>query len=229
MPHPLDNDLDNVQRLILCLAGLVEATLHKAIQALIHRDIPLAREVISTEGQIDEEETHVNEECLNILSQNNPDETSLRKIAATMMIVVDLERMGDLAEEIAESAIEVAKEVSVPVPLDIANVAELTRAMVRESLDAFVKTDVKLARRVHGKDQQVDELTEVILTELRERMKESPEYVNPALSLYDAVQRLERIADHATNIAESALYLAQGEIVRHRPGALYRDDDDDDD
>ena len=223
MSKHLQRDLDNLQRDILSLAGLVEATIHKALRALIERDVKLAKEVVAGDGQIDDEENHIDEECLKMLALHQPVAIDLRRITAAMMLIVDLERMGDLAEDIAERAIHLARCPQLPIPEKLQRMTDLTTTMVRQGLDAFVNLDVHEARIVHRLDDEVDRYNEQIIHELIEAMKRSPELVEPGLSMFSATRHLERIADHATNIAEDVIYLVEGEIVRHRPAAVSRE------
>jgi phosphate transport system protein len=220
MSKHLQRDLDNLQRDILAMAGLVELTIHKAIRALTERDVAMAREVISGESQIDDEENHIDEECLKMLALHQPVAIDLRRITAAMMIVVDLERMGDLAEEIAERALQLGRPPFFPIPERLQRMTDLTTTMVRQSLDAFVNLDVHLARLVYRLDDEVDGYCGQIIKELVQTMKTSPELIEAGLSLFSATRHLERIADHATNIAEDVIYLVEGEIVRHRPHAV---------
>lgn len=222
MSKHLQRDLDNLQRDLLSLAGLVEATIHKSLRALTERDVKLAREVISGDGQIDDEENHIDEECLKMLALHQPVAIDLRRITGAMMLVVDLERMGDLAEDIAERAIHLASCPVLPIPEKLQRMTDLTTTMVRQSLDAFVNLDVHQARVVHRLDDEVDRYNEQIIQELILAMKRSPELIEPGLSMFSATRHLERIADHATNIVEDVIYIVEGEIVRHRPAAVSR-------
>src|SRR3954447_15374223 len=166
MSKHLQRDLDNLQRDILAMAGLVELNIHKAIRALSERDVDLAREVIGDESQIDGEENHIDEECLKMLALHQPVAVDLRRITAAMMIVVDLERMGDLAEEIAERALQLARPPYLPIPEKLQRMTDLTTTMVRQSLDAFVNLNVRLARVVHRLDDEVDHFNEMIIQEI---------------------------------------------------------------
>jgi phosphate transport system protein len=212
----LRRDLDNLQRDLLALAGLVEGSIHKAIRALRERDTKLAREVIDGDGQIDTEENHVDEECLKILALHQPVAVDLRRIVTAMMINTDLERMGDLAEEIAERALQLASGPPLPVPDDLQKMTDLTALMVRQSLDAFVNLSTTQAHAVLRLDDQVDHYNDEIIQRLVQTMKTTPALVEPALSMFSVVRHLERIADHATNIAEDVVYLVEGELIRHR-------------
>ncbi len=219
MSKHLERDLDNLQRDLLALAASVEEAIHKAIRALQERDTDAAREVIDGDNQIDEEENHVEEEGLKMLALHQPVAIDLRRIAAALKINTDLERMADLAEDIAERAVWLARPPFVPIPEKLQRMTDLTTLMVRESLDAFVNLDVRQARRVCRIDDEVDRYNREIIDEIVETMKGSPDLVAPGLSLFSATRHLERIADHATNIAEDVIYLVEGEIVRHRPVA----------
>jgi phosphate transport system protein len=217
MPKHLHRDLDNLQQDIQKLAGLVEDSVHKAIDALQRRDVRRANEVISGDPQIDNEENHIEEECLKILALHQPVAVDLRRITAAMMINIDLERMGDLAEEIAERVLEMAKLPMFPIPEKLQRMTDMTTTMVRQSLDAFVNLNAQLARSVMRMDDEVDRYNAEIIQEILALMKTSAALIEPGLSLFSATRHLERIADHATNIAEDVVYLVEGEIIRHRP------------
>jgi phosphate transport system protein len=216
MAKHLVRDLNNLQRDLVALAGLVEEAIFKAIRALQDRDVRLAREVIAGDPQIDQEENYLNEECLKMLALHQPVAVDLRRIAAGMMITTDLERMGDLAEEIAERALSLAV-APFPVPAGLQRMTDLTTVMVRQSLDSFVNLNKEQAERVLRMDDEVDRYNVEIINEVVRVMKGSPALIEAGLSMFSAVRHLERIADHATNIAEDVIYLIEGEIVRHRP------------
>jgi phosphate transport system protein len=220
MGKHLQRDLDGLQRRLLGLAASVEEAIHKAISALQGRDVGMAEEVIAGDGRIDEEENHVEEECLKILALHQPVAVDLRRIAAAMKINTDLERMADLAEDIAERAVSLAGKPPIPIPDNLQRMTDLTTTMVRQSLDAFVGLDAHQARRVCRLDDEVDRYNNLIIQEMIAAMRRDPQMVEQALSLFSATRHLERIADHATNIAEDVVYLVEGEIVRHRPAAV---------
>jgi phosphate transport system protein len=217
MAKHLQRDLDNLQRDMLTLAGLVEGAVHKAIHALQTRDVALAREVIAGDGQIDSEENHIDEECLKILALHQPVAGDLRLIAAAMLINVDLERIGDLAEEIAERAIHLAEPPLLPIPEKLQRMTDLTTMMLRQALDSYVNLSKRDAQAVMRMDDEVDRFNVEIIQEVIGEMKRSPALIEAGMSMFSAVRQLERIADHATNIAEDVVYLVEGEIVRHRP------------
>jgi phosphate transport system protein len=216
MAKHLQRDLDNLQRDLLALAGLVEAAIHKAIRALREHDADLAQEVIAGDSQIDLEENHIDEECLKILALHQPVAVDLRRIVAAMMINTDLERMGDLAEEIAERAIHLARPPLMPTPRHLQSMTDLTTRMVRQSLDSFVNLDTLQAQTVMRMDDEVDRYNKETITEIVGVMQANPALIEAGLSMFSATRHLERIADHATNIAEDVIYLVEGEIIRHR-------------
>jgi phosphate transport system protein len=219
MSKHLERDLETLQRHLLAMAALVEETVHKGIRALQERNADIAQEVIVADNEIDEEENHVSEECLKILALHQPVASDLRRTIAALMISTDLERMGDLAEDIAERAIHLAQPPFIPVPEGLQRMTDLTTLMVRQSLDSFVNLDPRQARMVIRLDDEVDRYNDEIIHDLLGVMRSSSELVEPGMSLFSAVRHLERIADHATNVAEDVVYLVEGEIVRHRPSA----------
>jgi len=216
MSKHLERDLDDLQKNILGLAGLVELALSLAITALKDRNPEIARDVIAGDARIDKEENQINEECLKILALHQPVASDLRRCTAAMMIITDLERMGDLAEEIAERAIELCSPPFFPIPESLQRMADMTTIMVRQSLDAFVNLDVKQALMVVRMDDEVDRYNYDIIQEIIKLMGDSSLNIRHGLSMFSAVRHIERIADHATNIVEDVVYLVEGEIVRHR-------------
>jgi phosphate transport system protein len=223
MSKHLQRHLENLQRDLLAMAAAVEAAIHLAIDALQSRQPALARKVIEGDSAIDEEENHVEEECLKLLALHQPVASDLRRITAALKINNELERMADLAEDIAERALHLAQLPPVAVPARLQRMTDLTTGMVRQSLDAFVHLDVRLARAVCRTDDEVDRFNNAIIEELVGIMRSAPSRVEAGLSLFSATRHLERIADHATNIAEDVVYLVEGEIIRHRPAAVARE------
>jgi phosphate transport system protein len=213
-------DLEHLHHSLLRLAGCVEDAIAEAAAALRTRDADAARQVVDGDAEIDRLENEIQNECLKILALHQPVAIDLRRISVVLMITTDLERMGDLAVGIAERAAVLARPPHVPIPGRIEGMTARTLRMVRTSLDAFVHGDPAAASRVIRSDDEVDRDNEAIIGELVAEMKRSPELVEPALSMFSAVRHLERIADHATNVAEDVIYLVNGEIVRHHPEVL---------
>jgi len=220
MSKHLERDLDNLQRDLITLASSVEEAIQKATNALKGRQSDLAQEVIDGDNVIDQEENYIEEECLKLLALHQPVAVDLRRITAALKINNELERMADLAEDIAERALHLASLPPIGVPDKLQRMTDLAASMVRQSLDAFVNLDGHLARLVCRLDNEVDRYNDEIIKELIQSMQSSPTMVEPGLSLFSATRHVERIADHATNIAEDVVYLVEGEIIRHRPVAV---------
>jgi phosphate transport system protein len=218
MKH-LERDLERLQKRIVGYAGLVEEAIYKAVRAMQDHDADQAQGVIDGDEEIDRGENEVTEECLKLLALHQPVAGDLRRIATTLMITTDLERMGDLAKHIAEAAVTLAGP-RYPIPAKLMQMTDITTTLVRQSLDAFVNLDSQLARRVVRMDDEVDRYNDELIADLAAAMKKSPDAVDPGLTLFLATRNLERIADHATNIAEDVIYLIEGDIVKHRPEAI---------
>ena len=221
MSKHLERDLEQLQEHVLTMAGWVEEAVHQAVRALQTADAALAQEVIRGDDRIDDAQNYVDDENLRLLALHQPVAHDLRRIVAILQMSVDLERMGDLADKIAQRALHLAEFPALPAFAGLQPMADVTTAMVRQSLDAFVRGDTRLARRVIRLDDEVDRLNDEIIGELVAVMRAAPER-EPGLSLFSAVRQLERIADHATNIAEDVVYLVEGESIRHRPADLAR-------
>jgi phosphate transport system protein len=217
----LERELGRLNGELLRLAGLAEQAMRKALQALRQRDAALAREVVEADGQIDREENRINEECLKVLALHQPVACDLRRVTAALMVATDLERIAALAVNIAERALRLVElPASLPPPAALPQMADRAVAMVHDSLLAFAVLDARKARAVCRADDEVDRLNDEAIAELVAAMKASPQAVEAGLSLFSIVRHLERVADHATNIAEDVVYLAEGGLIRHRPEAL---------
>jgi phosphate transport system protein len=218
MTKHLQRDLELLHQDILTLSATVEEMIDKAAQSLSERRPDLAQEVIELDNQVDEKEVHIEEECLKILALHQPVAVDLRRIATVLKVNSDLERIADLAVNIAERAKALDEFPTYPLPAKLSRMAGIATQMVRGSLDAFVNLDSVAARRLIQLDQTVDDLNVEIIRELQALMQQHPELVPPALYCFSATRHIERIADHATNIAEDVVYLAEGDIVRHKTG-----------
>jgi phosphate transport system protein len=216
MSRHLERDLESLQKRIVGFAGLVETAIFKSVQAIHDHNRDLAEEIIDGDEAIDLKENEIAEECLKLLALHQPVATDLRRIATTFMITTDLERMGDLARHIAEAAVTLSP-TQVPIPPKFGKMAEVTTQLVRQSLDSFVNLDSQLARRVVRMDDEVDRYNDEIIEDLVAYMKKSPANIESGVTLFAATRHLERIADHATNIAEDVIYMVEGDIVKHRP------------
>src|SRR5262245_32379126 len=219
MAKHLARDLARLQNMVLGMARLVDEAVFRATQALQTREPKIAREVLVSDAAIDEHENQIQDECLKILALHQPVAVDLRRIAAVFSITTDLERIGDLAVDIAERAASLVEFPRPAIPDNFLRLTDFVTSMVRQALDAFVHLDSKQARRVVRLDDEADRLHAEVIAELLAAMKADPDAVEPGVSLFSAARHLERIGDHATNIAEDVVYLVEGEMVRHRPEA----------
>jgi phosphate transport system protein len=208
-------ELDALKQTLLAMGGLVEDQIRRVMQALLSRDDDLAREVIERDRQVNQYDVEVDEKCVELLALNQPAASDLRFITTAMKIVTDLERIGDQAVNIAQRAIELHQEPQLKPYVDLPRMAEMAQRMVKESLDAFVARDTALARAVCAEDEAVDALKEQIFRELLTFMMSDPRTIPRALRLILISRFMERVADHATNIAEMVVYMVEGKMVRH--------------
>ncbi len=215
MERHFDEELAGLKEKILRMGALVEEQIRFALKALVDRDEELARQVIENDRRVNTLDVEVDEICLQLLALYQPAARDLRFITTAMKISTELERMSDLAENICERAIELNEEPQLKPYIDIPVMAERAMKMVWDSLDAFVKGDSDLARKVLEDDDMVDELTEQLFRELLSFMIENPQTISRAIRLSFISKYIERIADHATNVAELVVYLVEGKIIRH--------------
>jgi phosphate transport system protein len=210
-----DEELNALKERVLRLGCMVEVAIRDSVHALIKKDIELAKEVIKRDHQINALDVAIDEECVRLIALRQPMARDLRLITTAMKITTDLERMGDLAVNIAERAIELSEEPELKPYVNIPRIAEITQGMVRSSLDAFVRGCSRLPYEVINKDDEVDELTVKNFQELLNLMIQNPKVIPLAVKRTYVAKYLERIADHATNIAEMIIYMCKGKIIRH--------------
>jgi phosphate transport system protein len=215
MQRHFHEELDGLKQTLLAMGGLVEDQIRRAMQALLERDDVIAQDVIDRDRQVNTYDVEVDEQCVNLLALHQPAASDLRFITTAMKIVTDLERIGDQAVNIAQRALELNREPQLKPYIDLPRMADKAQRMVKESLDAFVAGDTALARQVCGEDAEVDALKEQIFRELLTFMMEDPRTVTRAIRLILISRFMERVADHATNIAEMVIYLVEGKMVRH--------------
>jgi len=220
MTKHLQRDLDHLRKEILTMGSLVEEAINKSINALVQRLPDMAREVIDADNRIDEKEVEVEEECLKLLALHQPVAIDLRFIITCLKVNNDLERMGDLAVNIAERAAYLARHPMLALPVDFTRMADQVRTMVRDSLDALVRDDTALARRVIELDDAVDRDHRQVFVLLQEAVSRDAAIIKRVIALLSSSRYLERIADHATNICEDVIFMSSGEIIRHRTEAL---------
>jgi phosphate transport system protein len=210
-------EIDRLKRQILALSAEVESDVRAAVRAVEERDGELARRVIEREARTNAMEVDVEEECLKILALHQPVAADLRYIISVHMISHDLERIGDLAVHIAERAIELCELPSVDIPFRLGEMADRAQAMLKTVLDGFVNLNAAAAREVRAADREVDDINREVFGQVKEAIKRDPGLFDPLLQIMHIARHLERIADHATNIAEDLIYLVEGRIVRHQP------------
>ena len=208
-------ELQELKEKLLLLGGMVEEMIGSAMRSLLDRDPALARQVIDSDPKVDSAELAIDHLCLNLLALRQPAASDLRFIATALKIVTDLERIGDLAVNIAERSVELSEEPPLKPYIDIPRMATAASTMLREALDAFVRRDPQQARRVLGSDQAADNLNVQLFRELLTYMIEDPKSVSRAMRITFIAKYLERIADHSTNIAQMVIFLCEGRDVRH--------------
>jgi phosphate transport system protein len=210
-----ERELQDLGDKILFLGGTVEEMISRAMQALVERDSDLARRVIETDRTVDSGELEIDHMSLNLLALRQPAASDLRFITTALKIVTDLERIGDLAVNIAERALELNQEPPLKPYIDIPHMARSVSDMVHRALDAFVHRDVTQARAVLQADDAVDNLNVQLFRELLTYMIEEPKNITRALRITFIAKYLERIGDHATNIAQMVIFMSEGRDVRH--------------
>lgn len=213
--RPFVAELDELQQRLLAMGGLVEFAIHRSVRALIDRDSALSHQVWVNERRINEMEIEIDEQATRILALHQPVARDLRFITAAIKINSDLERMGDLAVNIVQRAVSLARQPQVKPLIDVPHMSRLVESMVQKSLDAFVKRDAEMAQGVLAADDEVDDLKNAVYQELISFMEQDPSAVHPSVDLMFIAHNLERIADHATNVAEDVLFLVNGVDVRH--------------
>jgi phosphate transport system protein len=210
-----DLELNEIRAKLLEMGGKVEVMIANAMKALVERDSGLAERTIAFDHEINRLEVEIDEKCLYVLARRQPAARDLRFITLALKIVTDLERIGDQCTAIANRAIELNREPPLKPYIDLPRMSQWTGIMVKESLDAFVRGDDALALKVCGDDQFVDELNEQIQRELLSFMMENPETISRAIKINYISKCLERIADHATNVAEMVIFMVKGKDIRH--------------
>jgi phosphate transport system protein len=210
-----DEELQHLKERLLRMGSLVEDAVKNSITALVERDNALAQKVIDNDRQVNTLDVEIDEESIRLIALRQPMATDLRFITMAMKITTDMERMGDLAVNIAERALELNEEPVLKPYIDIPKMREISQGMIRDALNAFVKKDKKLAMEVILRDDEVDDLKHDVLQELAFFMAQDPTTVSRAMKISFVATYLERIADHATNIAEMVIYFVDGRMIRH--------------
>ncbi|BCA52875.1 Phosphate-specific transport system accessory protein PhoU-like protein [Nitrospira sp. KM1] len=221
MHRHFDEELADLKKLILRMGGLVEEQIERSIKALVERDVQLASQVIERDALVNSLDVEIDGTCMKMLALQAPAAGDLRFVTTAMKISTELERMSDLAENICERVIELNEEPQLKPYIDIPRMANWTMRMVGDCLDAFIRSDAVLARKVLADDDFVDNLTHQLFRELLSYMIENPTTITRAIRLTFIGKYIERIADHATNVSELVIYMVEGKIIRHTiPPAL---------
>ncbi len=219
METHFQKELQGLKEDLLMMAALVEEAISTAVQSLVKRDSDLAQKTFEGEDRINAMEIAIDDSCLRLLALRQPMAADLRFITSAMKIVTDLERMGDQAVNIAERAISLNQEPQLKPYIDIPKIAEITQSMVKDVLDAFVNRDPNLARSVCERDDLVDGLNDQVFRELLTYMGEDPQTITRAVHLMIVCRCLERIADHATNLAEDVIFMLDARVIKHHADA----------
>lgn len=215
MQRHFDEELSDLKSKLLRMAGQVEDQIDQALTALVTRDSALAHQVIERDHLVNSLDLEIDEESIRLLALHQPAARDLRLVTTAMKIATELERISDLAENVCERAIELNEEPQLKPYIDIPMMGNMARMMVKQSIDAFVKDDAMLARKVLTDDDFVDDLMEQLFRELLSFMLEDTRTISRAIRLSFIAKYLERMADHATNIAELVVYLVEGKNIRH--------------
>ncbi|PWT94028.1 MAG: phosphate transport system regulatory protein PhoU [Acidobacteria bacterium] len=215
MTKPFDEDLDSLKQVLLRMAGKVETMIHESVQALVLRDVSVAGTVPELENEVNKLQLEVDDRCFKLLALRQPMAHDLRFIIAAMKISTDLERIADQSVNIMEHTEVIIEYPQVKPLIDIPKMAEISSGMVHDALDAFVELDAALAREILLRDDTVDSLKDQVIRELLTYMISDPKTIKPGLQLVQVARNLERIADHATNIAEDVVYMVEAKDVRH--------------
>ena len=213
--HHFEAELQTLKNRLLTMGALVEERAHQAVKALINRSQEQAEQIIASDKEVNDLQIDIDDRCLKLLATQTPLASDLRLITSAMKINSDLERIGDQAVNIAENVVKLLPQPPLKPLIDIPRMAEIAQQMTRDALDSFVKRDVALAREVLRRDDEVDSLKDQVFRELLTYMMAGPGTIQRALALILISRNLERIADHATNIAEDVIFLVEAKDVRH--------------
>jgi phosphate transport system protein len=216
MAKHLEKELERLKKLIYTLSARVDESLELAVKSFQESDIELAKKVRANDTKIDDLELEVEEECLKALALYQPVAIDLRFIIAVMKMTSDLERIGDLAADIAKNGMRINRAPKPKIPLDLHQMTYLVKAIVRKSLDSLINIDSYLAREVIQDDLEIDAMKSEMKDEIVQALKREPEHAESLITLLAITHRLERIGDHASNIAEDVIYMVEAEIVRHQ-------------
>lgn len=210
-----EEELKELHLKVLEMGGFVEKQIANAVVALVERDDELAKLTIDRDHMANRMDVEIDELCLRLLALHQPTARDLRLITTVLKITVDLERIGDMAVNLSERALELNLEPQLKPFIDLPRMADIAQTMLRESLNAFVREDVDLALKVCRDDDRIDDLTHQLFRELLSYMAEDAQTISRAIRLIFIAKYVERVADHATNIAEMVVFMVKGKSIRH--------------
>jgi phosphate transport system protein len=210
-----EEELKRLREEILYMGGLVEDQIQKAVKSLVDRDSELAQIIIERDHEVNRLDVEIDDLCIRLLALHQPAGKDLRFITTGLKITTDLERIGDMSVNLSERALELNQEPQLKPYIDIPRMARIAQRMIRESLDAFVREDTDLALKVCKDDEEIDQLNSQIFREVISFMIEDPHTINRAMKISSISKYLERMADHATNIAEMVIFMVKGKSIRH--------------
>jgi phosphate transport system protein len=211
----LQREIENIKKDILTLGAMVEERVENASEALFERNSSLAKQVVESDNEVDLKEVEIEEECLKVIALHQPVATDLRFLVSCIKINNELERIGDQTVNIGQRVIKLCSWGNPDYIFDYRAMTERTREMLKLSLDSFVNSDAELAQKVRGMDDEVDEIKNRAYDFVKQILKEADSHIGYIINMFLVSRHIERIADHATNIAEEVIYMAKGEIVRH--------------
>jgi len=217
MTKHFQNELERLKKKLLSLSAIVEESVERAVRSISNRDVKLAREVIENDHVIDLLEVEVEEECLKILALHQPVAVDLRFVVAVLKINNDLERIGDLAVNIAERSAYLGQKAPIEMPCDFGTMEKKTRLMLEKALDSLIQMDLEIANEVGAADDEIDAINREMYIQVSKGIRKSPDQADRLIHCLSISRHLERIADYATNIAEDVIYMIEGQIVRHQP------------
>jgi len=210
-----EEELKKLREEILYMGGLVEDQIQKAVKSLVDRDSEMAQIIIERDHEVNRLDVEIDDLCIRLLALHQPAGKDLRFITTGLKVTTDLERIGDMSVNLCERALELNQEPQLKPYIDIPRMARIAQRMIRESLDAFVREDTDLALKVCKDDEAIDQLNSQIFREVISFMIEDPHTINRAMKISSISKYLERMADHATNIAEMVIFMAKGKSIRH--------------
>lgn len=218
MSKHLDREMDRLRDRLIDQFGIVEEMTHMAVRSLVQRQVHLADAVVNRDAEVDAEDIRIEEQCLMVLALHQPVAGDMRKLISVIKANAELERMADLACNVAERARALDLYPLFPVPDEMTDLSVATTAMVRRALDSFVDSDTTVAGEVLRADDEVDALNRIVIDQIHEIMKADSDQIEPGVHCFSASRHLERIADLAVSIAEDVIYSVDGDIIRHQHG-----------